>query len=186
MMELTRTLVEQSATEYERDAPFYTVEQESIETLPAAFENGEFGRRDAIWVVEWYYRRELGAVSNRERRAREDEFEENDRREIKRGVIDAANADTLDAAVDSLTALSGVDVPVASAFLFFIDPDRYLVVSETEWDVLHDADYLSEPYPDPPTLDQYREYLDVCQGLADRFDCDLWTLYRALRQLSDQ
>jgi hypothetical protein len=184
-MDLTRALVEQSATEYERDAPFYTVEQESIETLPAAFENGEFGRRDAIWVVEWYYRRELGAVSNRERRAREDEFEENDRREIKQGVVDAANADMLDDAIDSLTALSSVDIPVASAFLFFIDPDRYLVVSGTEWGVLHDADHLSEPYPDPPTLDQYKEYLDVCQGLADRFDCDLWTLYQALRQLSN-
>lgn len=184
-MELTRTLVEQSAREYEREAPFYTVEQESIETLPAAFENGEFGRRDAIWVVEWYYRRELGTISNPDRRALEDEFEENERREIKGAVVDAANADTLDAAIDSLTALSGVDISVASAFLFFIDPDRYLVVSGTEWGVLHDANHLSEPYPDPPTLDEYVEYLDVCRTLADRFGHDLWTLYQALRRLSD-
>ncbi|QSG02980.1 hypothetical protein [Natranaeroarchaeum sulfidigenes] len=185
-MELTPALVERLAAEYEREAPFHTVEQESIETLPAAFESGEFGRRDASWVVEWYYRREMGALSNRERREREDAFEGNDRREIKRAIVDAATADSLDDALDRLTQLDGIDVPVASAFLFFIDPERYLVVGEREWNALSDAGELHDPYPNPPTRAEYERYLNTCRSIAERLDCDLPTLYRALRQLSQE
>ncbi|MCL9814054.1 hypothetical protein [Natranaeroarchaeum aerophilus] len=183
-MELSPGTVDRLAAEYEREAPFHTVEQEAIETLPAAFETGEFGRRDAIWVVEWYYRREMGAISNRERREREDAFEGNDRRVVKRAIVDAAHAESLDDALDTLTALDGVGVPVASAFLFFIDPDRYLAVGECEWTALLEAGQLDEPYPDPPTREEYERYLDSCRSVSKAIDCDLWTLYRSLRQLT--
>lgn len=49
-------------------------------------------------------------------------------------MIDAANAETLDERVGRLTDLAGVDTCVASAFLQFIEPDRYVVVDE------HDVD----------------------------------------------
>ncbi|WP_202946612.1 hypothetical protein [Halalkalicoccus jeotgali] len=60
-MTLTRSTIEEKVAEYEREEPFYPVEQEGIETYPAAFAAGEFGFRDAEWVVQWYYRRYLGA-----------------------------------------------------------------------------------------------------------------------------
>lgn len=183
-MGLTPDSVERLAAEYERTAPFHTVEQEGIETLPKAFETGEFGRRDAIWVVEWYYRREMGAISNRARREREGAFEENDRRAVKRAIVETATTESLDDALDTLTALDGVDVPVASAFLFFIDPDRYLVVGEREWTALSEARELDGPYSAPPTRSEYQRYLDTCRSIADRLECALPTLYRALRQLA--
>lgn len=183
-MELTTPLVERLAAEYEREAPFHIVEQEAIETLPGAFEAGDFGRRDAIWVVEWYYRREMDALSNRERREREDAFKENDRREIKRAVVGAATAESFEDALDKLATLEGVDVPITSAFLFFIDPHRYLVAGEREWNALYEVGELHDPYPAPPEREEYERYLDTCRRLTDRLDCDLPTLYRALRQLS--
>ena len=185
-MELSPSTVNRLAAEYERDAPFHTVEQEAIETLPDAFAPGEFGRRDAIWVVEWYYRREMGAIPNHERREREEAFEGNDRRAVKRAIVDAAAAESIDEALDALTDLDGVDLPVASAFLFFIDPGHYLVVGEREWNALSDAGELPDPYPDPPSRDSYEQFLEQCRSLAGQFDVELWTLYRALRQLSQE
>jgi hypothetical protein len=190
-MELTRSLVESQAREYLEREPLYTVEAEQLETLPAAFESGEYGRRDAAWVVRWYYRRFLGGYPDDERREAEDRFWSNDFETVRDAIADATDtADTNDssdaaARISSLTELEAVDVPVASAFCMFIDPAKYVVVGPREWSTLRDADELSHSYPDPPSVPQYETYLERCRSLADRFDCDLWTLYRALWRLSD-
>ncbi|QLK25662.1 hypothetical protein HYG81_16495 [Natrinema zhouii] len=184
-MELTRSLVESQAREYRNREPLYAVEEENLETLPAAFESGEYGRRDAAWVVRWYYRRFLGDYPDDERRDAEERFRTNDFEAVRVAIADAVDASDATAGIDSLTALEAVDVPVASAFCMFIDPDEFVVVGPREWSTLRDADELPHPYPDPPSVSQYETYLERCRSLADRFDCDLWTLYRALWRLSD-
>ena len=183
VMELTRSIVETTADEYREREPLYPVERESIETFPDAFAAGEFGRRDAEWVVQWYYRRFLGAIPDDRRRGREDRFRRNEFETVRDAITDVAAASDPVARIDRLTALEGVDVPVASAFLFFTDPERCIVVGEREWTVLADCGELSGPYPESPSVAEYETYLETCRSLADRFDCDAWTLYRALWRL---
>lgn len=184
-MDLTGSLVDARAREYREQEPLYTVEAEQLETLPAAFAAGEYGRRDAVWVVRWYYRRFLGDYPGTERRAAEEQFRDNEFEDVRTAIADAVDADDAAAAIDSLTTLEAVDVPVASAFCMFIDPDEYVVVGPREWAALREAGALDRAYPEPPSVSDYETYLERCRALAGRFDCDLWTLYRALWRLSD-
>ncbi|WP_122090086.1 hypothetical protein [Halalkalicoccus subterraneus] len=185
-MVLTRSMIEEAAADYIEEEPLYPVEEEGIGTLPSAFAEGEFGFRDAEWVVQWYYRRNLGAYPQDRQRAREDRFAENERSTTREAVIDAANAEALDERVGRLTELAGVDTRVASAFLQFIDPDRYVAVDARTWTVLYDAGELDEPYPDSPSVEEYRRFLDACRAIADEHGVDCWTLYRALWRLGHE
>lgn len=182
-MDLTRSVAESKAAEYREEEPLYAVEQEAIDIFPAMFAEGEFGFRDAEWIVMWYYRRFLGEFSHARRQSVEAEFGDNDFETILAVVEDVVSSSDPRANVERLTDLAGVDVPIASAFLMFIDPESAIVVGEREWAVLQEATVLSDPYPDPPTATEYATYLDRCHELADRFECDLWTLYRALWRL---
>jgi hypothetical protein len=182
-MELTRSLVEAKAREYRETEMLADTEQEHFEILPGMFADGDFGRRDAEWVVQWYFRRYLGAYPDADRRAVESAFEGNDFGNVLEAVAAARAADSDAERVRRLTALGGVDVRVASAFLQFISPEAYVVVGDREWAVLRAAGELAAPYPDPPELDDYLTYLATCRSVADRLDCDLPTLYRALWRL---
>ncbi|MDZ7701569.1 MAG: hypothetical protein U5J98_05595 [Halobacteriales archaeon] len=182
-MTLTRAAVEEAAAAYAESEPLYTVEAEEIEGLGPALASGEFGWRDAEWVVQWYYRRRLGEVPNRERREREAAYDENDYEAVRDALAAAAGADDDLEALDALTGLAGVDVGVASAFLLFLDPEQYLVVSDREWRALAAAGELDGPVPDPLTPEDYGAYLEAARAVADRLDCTLWTLYRALWRL---
>ena len=182
-MELSRSVVTDEAESYRESEPLFTVEDQHLDILPGMFVDGEFGRRDAEWVVRWHFRRFLGAYPDAERQRREEQFRENDFDRVRGVLVDLASL-PLAEALDRLTALDGVDVPVASAFLQFADPESYLVVGKREWSVLHHAGELPEPYPDPPSTTDYETYLDTCRSLADEFDVDLTTLYRALWRLA--
>lgn len=189
-MTLTRSLVDRLAAEYAAEEPLAAVEDEHLEMLPGAFTSGNFGWRDAEWVVQWYYRRHLGAYPNRDRRAREAAYRENDSEAVRDAIETAATADDLDDRLDALTDLGGVDLPVASAFLHYLSPNRYVVVGPREWHALRDAvddasDALTESYPDPPSPAEYRNYLDTVRTLADDLDVDLQTLHRALWRYGD-
>ena len=181
-MTLDRLHVESLASEYADAEPLYTVEAEGVETLPGAFSSGEYGWRDAAWVVRWYCRRSLRSGSDAPRRAIEDEFEDNGMDAVRDAIAGAVEADDVDHAFDRLLTLAGVDVPVASAFLFYIDPTTYLAVGEREWTALLEADELGRPYPDSPSVDDYGRYLGACRGLSEQYGYDLWSLYRALRR----
>jgi hypothetical protein len=179
-MDLTGADVQAAAAEYEDVQPMYTVEQEHVEMLPETFRSGEYGWRDAEWVVQWHYRRFLGAYPNRDRRAAEGEYDENEFEDVLDAVAAAVESEDTAARLDALTDLSGVDVPVASAFLLFLSPERYVVVDERTWGVLHAADELDDPYPAPPSEADYLAFDAACTRLRERFDVDAWTLYRAL------
>ncbi|MFC4436657.1 MULTISPECIES: hypothetical protein [Natrialbaceae] len=182
-MALSRSLVKAKADEYRAQEPLFPVEREAIETLPDAFAAGEFGWRDAEWVVQWHYRRSLGAVPNVDRREREDRFGQNEFDDVRNALVGVAAAVDPADRIDRLLSLEGVDVPVASAFLLFADPDACIVVGEREWTVLADHGLLADPYPAPPSVEAYETYLETCRSVADRLECDAWTLYRALWRL---
>ena len=182
-MELTPSLVAEQAREYRESEMLSDTEREHLEILPGMFADGEYGRRDAEWVVQWYFRRYLGAYPNADRRAAESAYGENDFEAVRDTIaaVEAADADA--ERVRLLTSLEGVDVRIASAFLQFMFPEKHIVVGDREWATLHEAGELDRPYPDPPDVEAYLTYLDVCREVADRCDCDLWTLYTALWRL---
>jgi hypothetical protein len=178
---LTAERIDELAAEYEDHEPFDMVEREHIETMPGAFASGDFGRRDAEWPVQWYYRR--GTVSDPDRRAAEERFLDNDYETTVEAIRGAAAADSLGEKLGRLTALNGVDVPVASAILAFTHPDAYVAIGEGEWDALRAAGELAGAYPDSLDPGDYGRYLDAVRRVADRTDRDVWTVYRALWRL---
>ena len=179
-VELTAETVEALAGEYERREPLYAVEYEQLETLSGALAVGEYGWRDVEWIVQWYYRRFLGAYPDAERREREGRFADNEFETVRSVLGATLEADGTDARLEALTGLAGVDVPVASAFLAFLEPDDYAVVGPRTWGALRAAGELDAPYPSPPSLEEYAAYLERYRSVADRVDADLWTRYRAL------
>ena len=179
-MGLETAEVETAVEVYPDRQPLAAVEREHLELLPKAFAEGDFGWRDAEWVVQWYYRRFLGAFPDDRRRAREGAYGENDYEAVQAAIDGAVEADGAAAKLQHLTALSGVGVEVGSAFLQFIEPEAFLVVSHREWGVLHAAGELEAAYPEPPTAADYERYLDACRAVSDRCDRDAWAVYRAL------
>jgi len=184
-MELTRSLVEATAEEYREVEPLYAVEREHVELLPETFRGDEYGWRDVEWVVQWYFRRHLGAYPDAERRATESSFRDNDFGDVVDALDAIVETPSVADRLDRLTTLAGVDVPVASAFLLFAFPDRCVSVGSREWAALRAAGELDRPYPDAPTAEDYLAYHELTADLADRFDVDAWTLYRALWRLGD-
>ena len=187
-MDLSESTVRDRARAYAEAEPLYDVERQHVETVPKTFAGEEYGRRDAQWIVRWYFRRYLGEYPDRERREREDAFRDNEFDDVI-DAIDAAvdavgvkNDDSpdADAALDALTALDGVDVAVASGFLQFLAPSRFVAVDRRTWAVLAAVGELDDPYPDPPSSADYRRFDDACRAVMDRTGVDAWTLYRAL------
>ncbi|SMO67184.1 hypothetical protein [Halorubrum cibi] len=179
-MDPSRADVEAALEAYRATEPLYTVESEAVETMPDAFRSGEYGRRDAQWVVRWYGRRYLGdEPAGTDRSRREEAFEEADFEAVRDAIATAVEADreAYGKAVDALTALPGVDLPIASAFLAFVHPDRFVVVGPREWEIVSDLTDLEGSYPDPPSVGEYDDYLTACDALADRYGIDPWEVY---------
>ncbi len=179
-MDLSPDVVDDAVARYPDVQPLSAVETEHLEILPAAFADGDYGWRTAEWVVQWYYRRFLGAYPGEDRRAGEDAFADNGYEAVHDAIDDALAAEETAAKLDALTALDGVDRPVAAAFLAFAEPDRYVAVGAREWSVLRAAGTLDDPYPDPPSAADYERYVAACRTVAERADRPLWDVYRAL------
>jgi hypothetical protein len=204
-MDLSESTVRERARAYAEREPLYDVERQHVETVPETFAGDEYGRRDAQWIVRWYFRRYLGEYPDRERREREEAFRDNDFGDVADAVETAAEAvgtrgeggsddeisadRDVDAALDALAALDGVDVAVASGFCQFLAPERFVAIDRRTWAVLAAAGELDDPYPDPPSIDDYRRFDDACRAVMERTGVDAWTLYRALwrsfEELSD-
>lgn len=181
---LTPARLEEAADRYRQEGPLYPVEAEAIETLPSALARGDVGWRDLEWIVQWYYRRSLGAMADSDRATREARFGENEFEAVLKAIKRAGDAPDARDALEVLTELEGVDILVGSAFCMFIDPQRYVVMSDREWGVLTAADELEGPFPTTPSIADYERYLETCRSIAERLECELWTLYQALRWLS--
>jgi len=179
-MNLTADVVADRSRAYPEVQPFSMVEDEHRELLPRMFADGDYGWRDPEWVVQWYGRRFLDGFPNRDRRALEDAYGDNDYEDVHDAISAAVDADTAAGMLSHLTELDGVDVPIGSAFCQFIDPERYIVVDERQWRVLREAGELDADYPEPPTVAEYGQYLDAYRAVTERCECSVWELYRAL------
>lgn len=81
-----------------------------------------------------------------------------------------------------LTPLSGIDVGVASAILFFTSPTRDIAMGEPEWASLVAFGRLDRPYPAAPSPADYSEFRQACLAIGDELGVDLVTLQRGLWQ----
>lgn len=183
IVSITRSNLVEEAREYAAEEPLFAVEDEHVEILPETFSGRSFGWRDAEWVVQWYYRRHLGAYPDADRRKREADFGENDFEDVLDTLPAVIEMSDTEDRLDALTLLHGVDVPVASAFLQFMIPDRYVVLGEREWRALRSVVDLDGPYPATPSTADYVRFDAGCRRLREQFDVDSWTLYRALWRL---
>lgn len=169
-MGLNRNLVLDNAQEYSEviSDEQYREEQAQLERLPTVFRNRMWKWDDLEWIIRWKTPRSIGY------------FERNHPDTVDEVIFDVVEASSAQAKVRLLMDLSGIRVKMASAFLLFIDPDEYTVMDWRVCDVLTDEGYLQSSISDDPSIDEYIQYLQVCQSIAEQFGMDLRTLDRGL------
>jgi predicted KAP-like P-loop ATPase len=130
--------------------------------------SGDYERSNIETIFKWKTR---GRGISRLRRNSSDE--------IADALRLAANAKTERAAIAVLIGLQGVNVPVASAILTAIDPERYTVID------FRALEALGSKSTDR-SVNFYLVYLDTCRQLATAHHVSLRDLDRALWQWSSQ
>lgn len=172
-MELTSRLIRETARAYpKQDGVDFEEEERQLELLPVAFAEGSWRWEDLEWLVDWKSRRAAGY------------FEDNDPQFAEEILDQAIEARGIVEKVETLTELKGVGVPMASAFLVFMDPTAYTVLDVRAWESLAAVGHIDTELSETPTIDQYLTYLGVCHPLANEFEVELRTLDRALWVLS--
>jgi hypothetical protein len=129
---------------------------------------GEYTRKNLNEIFEW---KTKGRGRSRLLR--------NSDREIADALALAVKAQTERVAIAVLIGLHGVNVPVASAILTAIDPDRYTVID------FRALQALGSNTRDR-SINFYLDYLAVCRQLAKKHRATLRDLDRALWQWSDE
>jgi hypothetical protein len=129
---------------------------------------GDFTRENLSVIFEWKTR---GRGRSR--------LMHNSDREIGDALRLAVCAETERAAIAVLLGLHGVQVPVASAILTAIDPERYTVID------FRALEALGSKSTDR-SVNFYLAYLDTCRQLATAHRVTLRDLDRALWQWSDE
>lgn len=173
VMDLGRRVLEQQESRYTEEEDMYEEEVAQLSSLPTAFENGAWSQEDVEWIIKWkvgpaFVKPVLGY------------FQKNDDTVIQEHIERAVHKSSVRDKVEALTSLSGIGVPVASAILLFINPDRFTVIDERAWNVLQETGYLAQELSEDPTVDEYLLYLGACWTLANEYDVSLRTLDRAL------
>jgi hypothetical protein len=127
---------------------------------------GDFSAANIFPIIHWKSSRTLPLIkSNRDA-------------EISDALGLAVSAKTPRAAMATLRGLRGVDVPVASAILTTINPERYTVIDRRALATLGVR-------RSTPTIDDYLIYLEFCTAKAAEFSVSLRDLDRALWQAAD-
>jgi hypothetical protein len=144
--------------------------QEDLKPLEAGtrIREGEYSRKSLEAIFEWKTR---GRGRSR--------LVKNKDNEIADALHLAVTAKTDRAAVAVLLGLHGVGVPVASAILTAVDPERFTIIDFRALEALGVPKW-------PGTVDFYLAYLDACRVLACKHNVPLRTLDRALWQWSKE
>ena len=145
----------------------YSQDDEALEagTRIAA---GHYDRENLNVIVRWKSARRAALI------------DENSDLEIARSLRFATDSRTSErSAIESLTRLRGVGIPVASAILTLINPDKYTIIDYRALESLGVTEW-------PDTVDYYLAYLAACRELAQRHNKSLRTLDRALWQWSKE
>jgi hypothetical protein len=123
------------------------LEREAFEA-GAAIRGGDYSLVNLEVIVRWKSERMVHYLVG------------NSEAKIKRVLAVAASPDTsLQNAVDALTSLRGIDLPIASAILAAILPERYNVLDYRALEALGHARH---------NVDFYAEYVAFCRRLAER------------------
>ena len=138
----------------------------------AAIRSGQYTRGNFETIVYWKLEAFLYLKPGRNLDRNEDE-------EIADALRLAVDARTPRAAISVLCGLLGVRVPVASAVLTAIDPERYTVIDKR---ALHALGAASNDV----TTELYLAHLGACRKLAGRYHVELRTLDRALWRWSEE
>jgi thermostable 8-oxoguanine DNA glycosylase len=171
-MDLSRHVLEQQERLYAKEEDLYEEEVARVESLPTSFEKGEWSHEDLEWIIEW----KVGVFTKPTLK----HLRKNDDEEIQARIEEAVHESSIRTKVEALTSLTGIGVPVASAILLFVNPNRFTVIDERAWNVLQQTGYLSQDLSDDPTVEEYLLYLGTCWALANEYDVTLRTLDMAL------
>ena len=121
-------------------------------------------------IVEWKSARIAGLI------------EKNSATDVAKSLRFATNKGTSErSAMDTLCRLKGVGIPVASAILTMVYPEKYTIIDFRALEALGIKRGDSEE-----TLYYYVEYLETCRRIANDCKVDLRTLDRALWQWSKE
>ena len=172
VMDLGRRVLEQQEPLYAEEEEMYEDEVARLESLPTAFEEDEWTHEDLEWIIEWKVRVFTKPTLKH--------LDKNGDEEIRARINEAVHESNIRTKVEALTSLSGIGVPVASAILLFINPDRFTVIDKRAWNVLRETGYLGQELSEEPTVDEYLLYLGACWAIANEYDVSLRTLDRAL------
>jgi thermostable 8-oxoguanine DNA glycosylase len=177
-MDFDHDLITSKAEEYWElapDSPRYQEEEEpKLDELPTKFENHNWDWDDLIWIYRWKSPRSIG------------DFKQNDPERVDKvfsKVVDTSSTRRKLALLKE--EVNGLRVPTGSAFLLFMNPEKYTVMDSNAGEFLQQQGYLPT-YSDDPSYEEYINYLDVCRGIADDCDVELRTLDRALWVLGKQ
>jgi hypothetical protein len=96
--------------------------------------------------------------------------------EIEAALRLAVSTDNEQSAIDTLDKLHGIGVPVASAVLTAINPEKYTIID------IYALRSLGVPNGPAEKVDYYLTYLRKCRELAQQFKISLRTLDHALWQ----
>jgi hypothetical protein len=129
---------------------------------------GNYTRENLKVIVRWKSARKIAFI------------DDNSDEEITRSLQFASNPRTsARSAVEVLDALHGIGLPMASAILTTIYPDKYTVIDFRALESLGVTKW-------PETVDYYLYYLEKCNELSRQYNINLRTLDRALRQWSKE
>jgi hypothetical protein len=144
--------------------------QDDIDALKAGeqIRGGQFTRKNLETIFEW--------KTNGRGRSR---LAKNTDEEIADALRLAVEAKTDRSAIATLMGLNGIQVPVASAVLTAIDPERFTIIDFRALEALS----LEQP---TVTINFYLAYLRTCRSLAKQNNVSLRTLDRALWQWSKE
>jgi hypothetical protein len=173
-MTLSQELLEEQEVAYEAEEDQYAEEIERLETLPPAFDEGTWTWDDLEWIVRW----KMTGSPFVEKVL--DDFNSNDETFVTSQIEKTVAASSPGEKLTHLTEITGVTERMGSAFLLFMNPDRFTVFDERAWNVLQETGYLRRELSEDPNVDEYLIYLGACWTLANEYDVCLRTLDRAL------